>query len=48
MRAVRLLMLVCALAVFQGKPVWAQDGGDRYPASFFAANQPATAYEMVT
>ena len=44
----RLLTLVCVLAAFQGKPVLAQEGAENYPASFFAANQPATAYEMVT
>jgi len=40
---VRLLTLVCVLAVFQGKPVLAQEVAESYPASFFAANQPATA-----
>ena len=45
---VRLLTLVCVLAAFQGKTVFAQEGVSTYPANFFAANQPATAYEMVT
>jgi len=45
---VRLLTLVCVLAAFQGKPVLAQEGAEAYPASFFAANQPATAYDMVS
>src|SRR4051794_40288791 len=48
MRAVRLLTLACMLAAFRIQPVLAQEGQDSYPASFFAANQPATAYEMVT
>src|SRR5262249_46500557 len=45
---VRLLTLVCVLAAFQPHPVFAQEGISAYPASFFAANQPATAYEMVS
>ena len=46
-QSVRLLTLVCVLAVFQSRPVLAQEGVATYPGSFFAANQPATAYEMV-
>jgi len=39
---------LCLILFLQGSPAWAQQGVDRYPAAFFAANQPATAYEMVT
>src|SRR5215217_2281025 len=35
------------LVALQGNPALAQEGVDRYPATFFAANQPSTAYEMV-
>jgi len=45
---VRLLTLVCVLAAFQSLPTRAQDAVEAYPAGFFAANQPATAYEMVS
>ena len=44
----RLLASSLALCLLlQGKSALAQEGVDRYPAIFFAANQPATAYEMV-
>src|SRR6185295_9191576 len=41
------LVTLCLLTAFQIKPVLAQEGVSSYAASYFAANQPATAYEMV-
>ena len=40
-------IVLCLFVAMQGTSAWAQEGVDRYPAAFFAANQPATAYEMV-
>ncbi len=40
-------IVLCLFVAMQGQPALAQQGVDRYPAAFFAANQPATAYEMV-
>jgi len=41
------LIALCLLVSFQDKSALAQEGVATYPASYFAANQPATAYEMV-
>jgi TonB dependent receptor len=42
------LVALCVFAASQPTPASAQDGVATYPASFFAANQPSTAFEMVT
>ncbi len=36
-----------AFCLLAGAPAFAQDGVSNYPAAFFTANQPATAYDMV-
>ena len=41
-----LMMLLCAGTV-QAQPAPSQEGVVSYPAPYFAANQPATAYDMV-
>ena len=38
---------LCLLVIFLARPASAQQGVNSYPASYFAANQPSTAYEMV-
>jgi hypothetical protein len=48
MRCLLAVSLVCVFAVFEAKPALAQEGTASYPAAYFAANQPSTAYEMVT
>ena len=40
-------IVLCLLVIFLARPASAQQGVNSYPASYFAANQPSTAYEMV-
>ena len=42
-----LLLAMCVYSVFQLRPASAQENVESYPAEFFAANQPVTAYQMV-
>jgi hypothetical protein len=48
MRLAPLIALVCACTALQAAPAFAQQGVANYPAAYFAANQPATAFDMVS